>query len=315
MVIGFFAPLPVPLMIPFMAVQSAAMMYQAGANWQFGKRKISAMTNEEFNPMTFNDLMIKNNADLVRAIPTMEQAIKQFTPLMSTIIHEFANYINEASKALPDFIQQATQSTVAGYQNMFQDFQNQLGNELKGLGNLIPSIPEAHADTGTGHTITDRPTSLSDFAKDETNPFFTWTLQELSLAYAKRSSMSTTKQKQITIAYQAKLKSIRDTGSQLPSIKTDLPPIGTQTDLQKDLQLFSNRLFELMSTLQSDKKKVLLHTGATRQKWVKIYTTNKKTLRNFLTRHRNKISQSNYKIRAMAQKEYTTLNQRFPFYQ
>ncbi len=116
-----------------MAVQSAAMMYQAGANWQFGKRKISAMTNEEFNPMTFNDLMIKNNTDLVKAIPTMEQAIKQFTPLMTTIIKEFANYINEASKALPDFIQQATASTIEGYNLMYKDFTNQFNQEVKGL--------------------------------------------------------------------------------------------------------------------------------------------------------------------------------------
>ncbi len=43
--IGFFMPLPLPIMIPFMMWQSAAIAAGFGTYFQCAKRKVSAMSN------------------------------------------------------------------------------------------------------------------------------------------------------------------------------------------------------------------------------------------------------------------------------
>ncbi len=50
-----FLPVPLPMMIPFMGAQSLVIGKMFGVGFQYGKRKISAMSNEEFNKLTFQD--------------------------------------------------------------------------------------------------------------------------------------------------------------------------------------------------------------------------------------------------------------------
>ncbi len=314
MVIGFFAPLPVPLMIPFMAVQSAAMMYQAGANWQFGKRKISAMTNEEFNPMTFNDLMIKNNADLVKAIPTMQQAIKEFTPLMATIINEFANYINEASKALPDFFQQATANTVQGFQNMAHDFNIQLNQETSGISssaeeiikalekltNIDTYIPPALAETG------DTP-NLSSDSPDNSAYISKMSLTDLSLENGKirngTSKLSPKNKNSVQFYYALALQKKRETGDILPPIPAPDAPVSTKTVSQITQEYntyigqFANNWEQIKNAIgQYENNKLDQHKNNYNYLIKKFYT--------WLTSKRQK-SNPNYKIRVHAQSNYT----------
>ncbi len=94
--IGFFAPLPLPMMIPFMGMQSAVMAEQFGTLFQYGKRRISAMSNEEFNALTPEILQIRMTEQLQKMIPEMEKQIQAMSPLVSVIIREFANYIKLA---------------------------------------------------------------------------------------------------------------------------------------------------------------------------------------------------------------------------
>ncbi len=105
--IGFFAPLPLALMMPFMAGQSMMMGDAFGKAYQYGKRKISAMSNEEFNKLTPHDLGQSIVTDYNAIIPSLSQAVKSSSEFQSLIIRELA----EILKNLPtDIIQGLTGS-------------------------------------------------------------------------------------------------------------------------------------------------------------------------------------------------------------
>jgi len=91
--IGFFMPLPLAMMIPFMGIQSAVMMKQAGENWQYGKRRISAMTNEDFNNLTPQGMLERSNQEVQAMIPSMEQSIKDMRQFQDFIIVEVIELI------------------------------------------------------------------------------------------------------------------------------------------------------------------------------------------------------------------------------
>lgn len=50
--IGGFSPLPLAVMAPFMAYQSAELAYAFGLNYESGKRDIKKMGNKEYNALT-----------------------------------------------------------------------------------------------------------------------------------------------------------------------------------------------------------------------------------------------------------------------
>ncbi len=100
--IGFFAPLPLPMMIPFMGIQSAVMAEQFGTLFQYGKRRISAMSNEEFNKLTPEMLQERMTKQLEGMIPEMGEQIKAMRPMVELIIKEFANYILLATQAVQE---------------------------------------------------------------------------------------------------------------------------------------------------------------------------------------------------------------------
>jgi len=81
-------PLPLAMMIPFMGMQSAVMMKQAGENWQYGKRLQSSLSNEEFNKQTQVTIFEKNQAEIRQMIPTMEQSIRDMRAFQDFIIVE-----------------------------------------------------------------------------------------------------------------------------------------------------------------------------------------------------------------------------------
>ncbi len=91
--IGFFMPLPLAMMIPFMGIQSAVMMKQAGENWQYGKRRISAMSNDEFNVLTPQKLNQNNNEEIRSMIPDMKQAIIDMRDFQDFILVEVIELI------------------------------------------------------------------------------------------------------------------------------------------------------------------------------------------------------------------------------
>ncbi len=94
--IGFFTPLPLPIMIPFMFMQSAAMALAFGSNFQYGKRKISSMSNEDFNKMSALDMNVDLANTVTSMIPSVEQSFRQMEKMNVTILDSMARYFAQA---------------------------------------------------------------------------------------------------------------------------------------------------------------------------------------------------------------------------
>ncbi len=103
--ISAFTAVPNPQMLAFMATQSFLMMQMAGAGWQYGKRKISAMKNQEFNALTVNSLLQKEVADVREAIPTIIKSIEDMTPMVGHIVAQYGDFIKEIIKAMPKVVE------------------------------------------------------------------------------------------------------------------------------------------------------------------------------------------------------------------
>ncbi len=99
-----FTAVPNPQMLAFMPIQSYLMMYFAGAGWQIGKRKISAIPNEEFNKMSANDLLKGFTGDLRETIPTLESSLQDITPLIRVLIEQYGDFVRQALAAVPQAI-------------------------------------------------------------------------------------------------------------------------------------------------------------------------------------------------------------------
>ncbi len=108
--ISGFTAIPNPQMLAFMPIQSYLMMYFAGAGWQIGKRKVSAIPNDKFNPMSAKDLLQDFTADLKESIPVLEKSLQDITPLIRILIEQYGDFIKEAINAMP----QALQNIIGG---------------------------------------------------------------------------------------------------------------------------------------------------------------------------------------------------------
>ncbi len=108
-----FTAVPNPQMLAFMPIQSYLMMYFAGAGWQIGKRKISAIPNDTFNKMSANDLLKGFTADLRETIPTLISSMNDVTPLVKVLIEQYGDFIKEVINVTP----QVAQSIAGGLVN------------------------------------------------------------------------------------------------------------------------------------------------------------------------------------------------------
>ncbi len=93
--ISGFMPIPLALMIPFMATQSLVMGEAFGKGFQYGKRRISAMSNEEFNkytPSMMADDMFKSYTQI---IPQLKTSISQSTDLQNYIVSKLIDMPRE----------------------------------------------------------------------------------------------------------------------------------------------------------------------------------------------------------------------------
>ncbi len=102
MTIGFFAPLPLALMIPFMAGQSLIMGESFGKGYQYGKRKISSMSNVEFNKMSSQDLAVGLETDYKALLPALTRAVKDSDKFQTMVVNEMVNIPADLLKSLID---------------------------------------------------------------------------------------------------------------------------------------------------------------------------------------------------------------------
>ena len=98
--LGLFAPLPLAMMIPFMATQSLAMGEAFGKSFQYGKRKISSMSNEEFNKLTPQMMMAEQTANIQSLIPQLTQQMKNSNDMQVEIFNQMKELIPAFLKSL-----------------------------------------------------------------------------------------------------------------------------------------------------------------------------------------------------------------------
>ncbi len=134
-------PIPLAIMPPFMAYQSLVMGDAFGRAFQFGKRKISAMSNEQFNALTISQMFEEISNEYTRMIPTVEKAMQQSLELQVTIVKELL-------KTLPAIGQMLNELGI-----------NATGKTLDELAHLI-GMHFGHDEGGTG-TPTPTPTPIT----------------------------------------------------------------------------------------------------------------------------------------------------------
>jgi len=103
--ISGFTAIPNPQMLAFMPIQSYLMMYFAGSGWQYGKRRISAMSNEQFNKLTPEELLMQHSIELKNMLPTLTKTLNDVTPLVKELIIQYGDFVKEAIKVLPEVVQ------------------------------------------------------------------------------------------------------------------------------------------------------------------------------------------------------------------
>ncbi len=138
--ISGFTAIPNPQMLAFMPIQSYLMMYFAGSGWQYGKRKISAMSNEEFNKLTPEQLLQQHSIELKNMLPTLERSLNDVTPLVRILIEQYGDFIKAALQAIPQAVQNAGIPILTGHAK--EDYDKAAFDWLK---NLFPSMPDAEA--------------------------------------------------------------------------------------------------------------------------------------------------------------------------
>ncbi len=98
--ISGFMPIPLAIMPPFMAYQSLVMGDAFGRAFQFGKRKISAMTNDEFNKLDVVTMFESISNEYTRMIPTVEKSMAASTDLQVAIVKEMLKVLPALGKEL-----------------------------------------------------------------------------------------------------------------------------------------------------------------------------------------------------------------------
>ncbi len=144
-VVSGFLPVPLPMMIPFMGAQSLVIGKMFGEGFQYGKRKISAMPNEEFNKLTFQDMMSNARTEMQASIPTMQAALQDMQPLVETVVHEFFDYIKQIAAMLPEESRQLTgggQLFGKGITNLSKEERDYLVSQSQKSGDLLGDILE-----------------------------------------------------------------------------------------------------------------------------------------------------------------------------
>ncbi len=166
--ISGFMPIPLAIMPPFMAYQSIVMGDAFGRGFQFGKRKISAMSNEEFNKLDIVKMFEEINSSYHRMIPTVEKSMADSADLQVTIVTELLKIIPALIDALLQGAQQATGGALSGGVKIPK-------GSLGFLGALTPYITNPPADVqakideikkGTVAVRTSLPTTQAMYDRD-----------------------------------------------------------------------------------------------------------------------------------------------------
>ncbi len=152
-----------------MGAQSFIMMFQAGEGWQYGKRRISAMSNEDFNKLTPLRLLQNQAANLRSSISTIEKSMNDMTPMIRTIILQYGDFLKEIISVTPAVAKDVSASLVketvkqtTGQSITLAQASAIVSGLLGPLANLGQFGQEAAAQVPSGGPLT---TSIEQFDK------------------------------------------------------------------------------------------------------------------------------------------------------
>ncbi len=111
-----FSPMPLGIMAPFMGYQSAALAYNFGLNYEFGKRVIKSMSNEKFNkiaedPILLNELTSRHHDVLLKAFI---HEVPKVDKIQELIIKKMVELEFAKIKVMPELIAQIPKGFLEG---------------------------------------------------------------------------------------------------------------------------------------------------------------------------------------------------------
>ncbi len=111
-----FSPMPLGIMAPFMGYQSAALAYNFGLNYEFGKRVIKSMSNEKFNkiaedPILLNELTSRHHDVLLKAFI---HEVPKVDKIQDLIIKKMVELEFAKIKVMPELIAQIPKGFIEG---------------------------------------------------------------------------------------------------------------------------------------------------------------------------------------------------------
>ncbi len=140
MTIGFFAPLPLAIMIPFMAAQSFAMGEAFGKSFQYGKRKISSMSNDEFNKLDAEALQASIQVDIRKMIPSIKESFDRMESFQSDTINSLIKGIIQTVENIGGAFTPSSSTTtggVASFLGGLPSVGNPIGDTLEQIAKFI----------------------------------------------------------------------------------------------------------------------------------------------------------------------------------
>ncbi len=99
-----------------MFMQSAAMALGFGSFFQYGKRKVSAMSNEEFNVLTPEALTSQLLSNINNMIPTVGESFRQMEQMNVMILEAMSKYFSQGVEFLDRWITGRGQNFVENIQ-------------------------------------------------------------------------------------------------------------------------------------------------------------------------------------------------------
>jgi len=93
-----------------MAAQSFAMGQAFGTSFQYGKRKISSMSNEEFNKLDATQAHLDIQHDITQMIPAMNESFDRMKSFQIDILKSMLDTIKEGAEQFWNWVSQPTSS-------------------------------------------------------------------------------------------------------------------------------------------------------------------------------------------------------------
>ncbi len=144
-----------------MAAQSAAMAQAFGTYFQYGKRKISSMSNEEFNKLTPQIMHEGLTADIRQMIPSLAKSMHTYDSSMTPqIIKEFAEI---AKSAISESTTQVVGGITSGVELGVETSKTQINEFLAALTAWMAGMSQTQGQF-TQTTVQEQDISVTDIA-------------------------------------------------------------------------------------------------------------------------------------------------------